>query len=95
MAQAGGRNISDGENAAACAQRLLDAGANIHMRDLWTGMMPLHYAALFNAPLVVEKLLSHKSQLGESSFLADVHVLSTSHSSECPSMSMHGTELNA
>lgn len=64
MARAGSRNISDGETAAICTQVLLDKGANVHLRDLWTGMMPLHYAALFNSPLIIEKLLSHKSQLG-------------------------------
>lgn len=64
-AKAGALNISDGENAAACTQLLLDEGASVHMRDLWTGMMPLHYAALFNSTLVIDKLLNHKSQLGK------------------------------
>ena len=76
MARAASRNISDGETGAKCTQLLLDRGASVHMRDLWTGMMPLHYAALFNSPLVIEKILNHKHQLGNQSFLS-LHFCST------------------
>lgn len=62
-ARSGSANVGETDTTARCVRLLLDRGANIHMKDLWTGMMPLHYAAFFNAAEVVRMIADHHSPL--------------------------------
>lgn len=68
-ARCGSKNVGSSEMATACIQQLLDNGANIYMRDLWSSMMSLHYAAYYNVPAVINLLLSHPAPFGETSML--------------------------
>ena len=64
-ARCGSKNVGTSETAVQCMKYLLEKDANIYMRDLWTSMMALHYAAFYNVPAVVDLLLAHQVPLGE------------------------------
>ncbi|XP_067945345.1 CAP-Gly domain-containing linker protein 4-like isoform X2 [Watersipora subatra] len=63
-ARCGSRNVGKSEMAVKCTELLLQQGANVFIRDLWTAMMPLHYAAFFNVPAVIHILLAHETYFG-------------------------------
>ena len=64
-ARCGSKNVGNSEMAVMCTEYVLALGANVYMRDLWTAMMALHYAAFFNVPAVVNTLLEHKTHFGK------------------------------
>ena len=61
----GAKNMGDGTTASRATRYLLDKGANYYLRDLWMDMMPLHYAAFYDVPEVIEILLAHQTPIGE------------------------------
>jgi CAP-Gly domain-containing linker protein 3/4 len=55
--KAGACGVGDEAAAVATVQSLLGKGADIHARCRWTNMTPLHYAAFFNCPQLVQCLM--------------------------------------
>ena len=57
--------IGSSDMAKHLVKDLIEKGANFKLRSRWTDMLPLHFAAYFNCPDVLEVLLDASSNSGE------------------------------
>ena len=62
--------IGDVEEACRMINLLLNNGADLFVRCRWTNMTALHYAVYFDIAPVVEILLTHSSDKGNTSVSA-------------------------
>ena len=56
--------IGSSDMAKQLVKDLIDKGANLKLRSRWTDMLPLHFAAYFNCPEILEVLLDASSNSG-------------------------------
>ena len=57
--------IGSSDMAKQLVKDLIDKGANFKLRSRWTDMLPLHFAAYFNCPEILEVLLDASSNSGK------------------------------